>query len=36
MVVLGGISYTDWDVLLQDLQKTDNAVIEQFKTIAGG
>lgn len=36
MVVLGGVSYTDWDELLRDLQKTENAVIEQFIPIAGG
>ncbi len=36
LVVMGGVSYTDWDRLLQDLQKTENAVIEQFKPIVGG
>jgi hypothetical protein len=36
MVVLSGVRYTDWDKLLQDLQKTDNAVVEQFKPMAGG
>jgi hypothetical protein len=36
MVAVSGIRYTNWDELLRDLQKTENAVIEQFKPIAGG
>jgi uncharacterized protein YqgV (UPF0045/DUF77 family) len=36
MVAMSGVMYVDWDELLRDLQKTENAVIEQFKPIDGG